>query len=210
MPASSSARVTRSAPCLVRVKTRTRVSSASSNNSTKQVALLRRFDVQHALLDSVGGLGGGRHRHLNGIAQQFAGERADIGRHRRRKEQVLPLPGQFPHDAADRLDEAEVEHLVDLVEHQKFDHIEMRDAGVEMIEEPAGRCDEHVEARLKRTNLRAMRHAAEYDRDLEPQARRTGRGSFARSGLRASRVGTQARARARRLSAPGACRSRAC
>ena len=121
------------------------------------------------MLDAVGGLGGGRHRDLDRVPQQFAGERANIGRHRRREEQVLPLPGQFPDDAANRLDEAEVEHLVDFVEHQKFDRVETGDAGVEMIEQTAGRRDKHVEAGLKRANLSAMRHAAEHDGDLQPK-----------------------------------------
>ncbi len=143
------------------------MSSASSNSSTSRSRFFAASIEQHALLDAVGGLGGGRHRDLDRVTQQFAGERADIGRHRRREEQVLPLPGQFPDDAADRLDEAEVEHLVDFVEHQKFDRVEMRDAGVEMVEQPAGRRDKHVEAGLKRANLSAMRHAAEHDRDLQ-------------------------------------------
>ena len=121
------------------------------------------------MLDAVGGLGGGRHRDLDRIVQQLAGERADVGRHRGGEEQVLPPLGQFPDDAADWFDKAEVEHLVDLVEHQKLDRAETRDAGVEMIEEAAGCRDQHVEARLKRANLSAMRHAAEDDRDLEPE-----------------------------------------
>ena len=119
------------------------------------------------MFDAVGGLGCRRHRDLDRVPQQFAGERANVGGHRRGEEQVLPLPGQFPDDAADRLDEAEIKHLVDFVEHQKFDRVKTRDAGVEMIEKPAGRRDQHIEAGLKRANLRAMRHAAEHDRDLQ-------------------------------------------
>ena len=95
----------------------------------QHVALLRRFDEDDAVLDPVGGLGGGRHRDLDRIMQQFAGERADVSRHGRREEQVLPLLRQFPHDAADRLDEAEIEHLVDLVEHQEFDRAEIARRG---------------------------------------------------------------------------------
>ena len=136
----------------------------------QKIALLRRFDEEDVVLDAIGGLGRRRHRDLDRIVQQFAGERADVGGHGRREEQVLALFGQFPHDAADRLDEAEVEHLIDLVEHQKFDRAETRDAGVEMIEQASGRRNEHVEARLKRADLRAMRHAAEHDGDLEAKA----------------------------------------
>ena len=36
-----------------------------------------------------------------------------------------------------------------------------------MVEESAGSGHQHVEARLKRADLRAVRHAAEHDRDLE-------------------------------------------
>ena len=99
--------------------------------------------------------------------QELAGERPDVGGHGRREEQVLPPLRQLAHDAADRLDEAKVEHLVDLVEHQEFDRAEAGDAGVEVIEEAAGRRHQHVEAGLEGANLRAVRHAAEHDRDLE-------------------------------------------
>ena len=122
------------------------------------------------MLDAVGGLGRRSHRDLDRVLQQFARERANVGGHRGGEEQVLPLPGQFPHDAADRLDEAKVEHLIDLVEHQKLDRAETGDAGVEMIEKPAGRRDQHIEAGLKRAYLSAMRHAAEHDRDLQPKS----------------------------------------
>ena len=87
----------------------------------QHVALLRRVDENDAVLDPIGGLGRRRHRHLDRIVQKLARERANVGRHGRREEEVLPFPRQFAHDAADRLDEAKVEHLVDLVEHQEFD-----------------------------------------------------------------------------------------
>ena len=119
------------------------------------------------MLDAVGGLGRRRYRDLNRVPQQFAGERPNVGGHRRGEEQVLPLPGQFPDDAADRFDEAEIEHLVDFVEHQKFDRVETRDPRVEMIEESTGCRDQHIEAGLERANLSAMRHPAEHDRDLQ-------------------------------------------
>ena len=122
------------------------------------------------MLDAVGGLGGGRHRNLDRILQQFARQRANVGRHRRGEEQVLSLLGQFPDDPSDWLDEAKVEHLIDLVEHQKFDRSKTCDAGVEMIEEAAGRRNQNVEARLKRADLGAMRHPAEHDCDLEAKS----------------------------------------
>ena len=103
------------------------------------------------LLDAVGGLGGRRHRDLDRIVQQLAGERPDVRRHGRREEQVLPLLRQFAHDVADRLDEAEIEHLVDLVEHEELDVApRLRDAGVQVVEQTAGRGDQHIETARQR------------------------------------------------------------
>ena len=104
--------------------------------------------------------------------QQFAGELADVGRHGGGEEQVLPLPRQFAHDAADRPDEAEIEHLVDLVEDQEFDRAQSGDARVEMVEQTSRRRHQHVEALGQRPDLGAVRHAAEDDGDVERQAGR--------------------------------------
>ena len=133
----------------------------------QHVPLLRRIDEDDAVLDAIGGLGGRRHRDLDRIVQQFARKRANVGRHRRREEEVLPLLRQFAHDAADRLDEAEVEHPVDFVEHQELDGAQVGDARVDMVQQPAGSRHQHIEALAKRADLGAMRHAAEYDCDLE-------------------------------------------
>ena len=79
---------------------------------------------------------------------------------------------QIAHDAADRLDEAEVEHLVDFVEDEELDGAEVGDARVQVVDQAAGRGDEHVEPLRQRLDLRAMRHAAEDDGDVDRQAGR--------------------------------------
>ena len=127
--------------------------------------------------------------------QQFAGELGDFGRHGRREEQVLALLRQRADDAADRFDEAEIEHLIDFVEHEEFGLAEMGDAAVEMIDEPAGRRDEHVEALGQRADLRAMRHAAEDDGDREAQSRPRSR-KLSAIWLASSRVGLSTSTRA--------------
>ena len=127
------------------------------------------LDQDDALLDAVGGLGDGRHGDLDRIAQQLAGERANVGRHGRREKQVLPLSRQLAHDAADRPDKAEIEHAVDFVEHQELDRAQVCDMRIEMIDQPAGRRDQHVEAGRERAHLGAVGNAAEHDRDLERQ-----------------------------------------
>ena len=145
------------------------MSSKSLNSSTRRSRFFA-ASIKRTLCSTRSAvLAGGSHRDLDRIVQQFAGERANVGGHCRGEEQVLSLLGQFPNDASDWLDEAEVEHLIDFVEHQKLDRAETRDAGVEMIEKTAGCRDQHIEARLKRANLSAMRHAAEHDRDLQPK-----------------------------------------
>jgi len=136
----------------------------------QHVALARAVDEDDLLLDAVGGLGDRRHRDLERVVEQFAGELADLGRHGRRKEQVLAFLREIAHDPADRLDEAEVEHLVDLVEHEEFGVAQLGDPRVHVVDEPAGGRDEHVEPLGERLDLGAVRHAAEHDRDRERQA----------------------------------------
>ncbi len=62
------------------------------------------------------------------------------------------------------MDEAEVEHLVGLVEHQDLDVGERQRAPVDQIEQPARRSDEDVDAVLDDALLARHRHAAEDDR----------------------------------------------
>ena len=84
----------------------------------------------------------------------------------------MPLLRDAADDLSDWLDEAEVQHLIDFVEHQEFDRAEIGRAGVQVIEQSAGRRNQDVQPLGERTNLRAMRHAAEDHGDLERQPRR--------------------------------------
>ncbi len=138
----------------------------------QHVAFSRGVDVDDGLLDPFDGGRRRRHRDLGRLVQQFAGELADVGRHGGGKEQVLPLLRQFADDAADRLDEAEIEHLIDFVENEEFDRPEVGDARVEMVEQASRRRHQHVEALGQRPDLGARRHAAEDDGDVERQAGR--------------------------------------
>ena len=53
---------------------------------------------------------------------------------------------QLRDDAADRREEAEVEHLVGLVEHEDLDPPRSTLRCVDVVEQPARRGDEHVDA----------------------------------------------------------------
>ena len=70
---------------------------------------------------------GGRHRDLDRIVQQLAGQLADRLGHGGREEQALALLRQvLGDDLPDRHDEAHVQHLVGLVEHEDLDAGERR------------------------------------------------------------------------------------
>ena len=122
--------------------------------------------VNHPLLDAVGGLGDGGNGDLDGVLEEFAGELADLIRHGGREEQVLAARHQMGDDLADRAHEAEVQHLVGLVEHEDLRAGDVGGTAVEMVDQAAGRGDEHIEAARQRLDLRAMADAAEDDRNL--------------------------------------------
>ena len=61
------------------------------------------------------------------------------------------------------MDEAEVEHLVGLVEDEDLDVAQAQRPAVDEVEEPAGRGDEDVDAGREVALLLADRHAAEHD-----------------------------------------------
>ena len=68
----------------------------------QQGALAAWLDEDHALVDALDGGGLRRHRDLQRIVQQLAGQLADLARHGGREEQVLALPRQLRDDLADR------------------------------------------------------------------------------------------------------------
>ena len=72
MPTLSSRRTTRSAPCLVRVKTRTRSIAGSRRMWPQQRLLGAGVDEDDVLLDPLGRGGDGRHRDLDRIGQVLA------------------------------------------------------------------------------------------------------------------------------------------
>ena len=135
----------------------------------QQGPLARRLDEQQALVDALHRRGDRRHRHLGGVDQHLAGQLADLGRHGGREEQVLPLAAHAADDLADRLQEAEVEHLVGFVEHQDLGGRQVGVALGDVVEQAAGRGDQDVEAAGQGLDLRAVLGAAEDDGDAHVQ-----------------------------------------
>ena len=77
------------------------------------------------------------------------------------KNRLLPLLGKQRHDAAQRLDEAHVQHLVGLVEHEDLDLVETDRTLLNVVDETSGRRDEDVDAPHETVDLRTDRNAAE-------------------------------------------------
>ena len=136
----------------------------------QQGALADRLDHDDRLFDALDGGGLGRDLDLDRVLEQVAGQLADLARHGGREEQVLAARGQARDDLADRLDEAEVEHLVGLVEDENLGRGEVQGLLLDVVEQAAGSGDEDVEALLDGALLGAVFHAAEDDGDAEAEA----------------------------------------
>ena len=121
MPRSSSVFTTRSAPCLVRVKTSARSTGSLLQKLAQHARLSRGVDwmTRWAIRSTV--VARRRHRDATGIAQDGVGEFRDVLRHGGREQQRLALERQLGDDLADGMDEAHVEHAVGFVEHQDLD-----------------------------------------------------------------------------------------
>ena len=119
---------------------------AVGQQANQKVALALGVDEIGALRDAFGGGRDRRHFHAGGIVQHFACELGDLLRHGRREKQRLARLGQFRDNATDRHDEAEVEHVIGLVEHDDFRRIETQAAAFHMVEQATGRCDQYIQA----------------------------------------------------------------
>src|SRR3546814_1821486 len=102
-----------------------------------------------------------RDRDGDWIVQELLRERRDFLGHRRRKEEILPLFGEQLRDAAQRVDEAHVHHLVGLVEHEDLDVVEAQRALIDEVEQAAGGGDEDVDALPQFADLLVDRDATE-------------------------------------------------
>lgn len=98
---------------------------------------------------------------LDRIFEQILGERSDCLRHRRRKQERLTLLRQAGDYFADRGDEAQIKHMIRLVEHEDFGRRRPEFAARDMIEQATGRRHQHIEAAREHVNLGTMGNAAD-------------------------------------------------
>ena len=126
--------------------------------------------VAHFEINLVGQLG----RHLlRGDPEQFAvahvlfRQRDDPFGHRGRKEQNASPVVRMGEDFFDILDEAHVQHFVGLVEDQVLEFPDVKRSPVQVVEYPARRSDDHVDALGQSAELLAHRSAAVDGRDRQ-------------------------------------------
>ena len=126
--------------------------------------------VAHFEINLVGQLG----RHLlRGNPEQFAvahvlfRQRDDPFGHRGRKEQNASPVVRMGEDFLDILDEAHVQHFVGLVEDQVLEFPDVKRSPVQVVEYPARRSDDHVDAFGQSAELFAHRSAAVDGRDRQ-------------------------------------------
>jgi hypothetical protein len=90
------------------------------------------------------------------------GQAADLGGHRRAEQRGLPPVRRLAEDLLDVLEEAEVEHLVGLVEHEVAAREQGERVAREQIEHAADGPDDDLGALLELRLLRPDRRAAEH------------------------------------------------
>src|SRR5690606_19195792 len=126
-----------------------------------------RARLYQELLDVGGGGCGPRHLDTHGRLQELLCKLSNLRRHGGGEEQRLPREGDELADALDVRDEAHVEHPVGLVDDQNLDAGEKQLAPLEMVEQAAGRRDQHVGPPLELALLILEGHAADEERDVE-------------------------------------------
>ena len=121
------------------------------------------------------------------VAEEAAHERVDAAVERRAEQHALAALRGRGEDAGDAGQEAEVGHVVGLVEHGDLDAVEAHDALLHEVFEPAGAGDDDVDAVAQRRLLRLLADAAEDRGDVEAGGR--GEGLEGRGDLRRELAG---------------------
>ena len=109
---------------------------------------------------------------VTGLVRNSLDEHVDRAVERRREEQALAVAGRLLHDPAHAGEEAEVGHVVGLVEDRDLDAVEDDVALLHEVLEAAGAGDDDVDAAPEALDLRVLADAAE-DR-LRVEAERLG------------------------------------
>ena len=123
--------------------------------------IVGRGAVAEALRDGADDGGGPRHLDAHGVLEEGVDQPLDLCRHGGGEEQGLPARGKQLADALDVRDEPHVEHAVGLVDDQDLHPGQQDLAAPEVIEQPARRGDQHVDAAVEFLELVVERYAAD-------------------------------------------------
>ena len=105
----------------------------------------------------------------DGVVQEPAHQHLDVGVERRAEEQALTAGRGGLEQPPDRREEAEITHVVGLVEHGDLDGIELAVSVADVLLEPAGTRHDDVEPALERRDLRLGTDAAEHGGGPHPE-----------------------------------------
>ena len=136
----------------------------------ERVGLLAGFDLERELLDGVDGQRRRLHLDRDRVVQVLVGEAPDLGRHRRREQRRLAARRRQRQDPLDVLQEAEVEHLVGLVEDDEPARVKHQRVAGDQVLDPADGADDDVAAGAQLRLLGADRGAAEHGHDVDALA----------------------------------------
>ncbi|MNT63611.1 hypothetical protein D3C72_2014430 [compost metagenome] len=101
----------------------------------------------------------------HGVALVILGKRRDRARHGCREHQGAAIVRGFLEDEFEVFAEAEIEHLVGLVEHDGAQRGDVERVAAYMVAKASGRADDDVGAALQRALLGAHVHAADAGRN---------------------------------------------
>ena len=138
--------------------------------------------MDHALLDPLDRGRGRDDLDRRGVLEQLGRERGDVLGQGGREEQALALLRHMAHHPPDGVDEADVEHAVDLVQDHHLDPVEPDRALTQMVDQPARRRHQDVDAARHDPLLAAHVDATEDDGGGQPQVACRRSGSCPRSG----------------------------
>ena len=113
----------------------------------------------HLLADPLGRCCDRRDRDLHRIAQHFTCKASNLFRHCCREEEALAAFGGFGNDFADRNDEAQIKHMISLIQDQNFHRIEQSQALLHKINQTSRCGDQNINARREGLRLCAHAHA---------------------------------------------------
>ena len=124
----------------------------------------------HRLFDLIRRFARGRHLHPARVGQVSLGQLFHLFGHGGRKQHGLARGAQLGGNFAQRMDEAHVQHLIGLIQHQMFGLGQVHSATVHQVDQTAGGRDQNIGAAVQNGDLAvdrlAAHHGAHVDRGM--------------------------------------------